>query len=56
MVRITVTTADGEERDEDWGSVERFLAWARSEGHHGAWSAYEPDDDGEWTLVARGRI
>jgi hypothetical protein len=56
MVRITVTSADGEERDEDWASVERFLAWARAEGLRGAWSAYEPDGDGEWLLVARGRI
>jgi hypothetical protein len=56
MVRITVTSTDGEERDEDWASVERFLAWARAEGLRGAWSAYEPDGDGEWLLVARGRI
>ena len=52
---IAWTTADGEEHEERWASVERFLVWARSEGLRAAWSAYRQDEDGEWLLDGSGR-
>lgn len=55
-VRIAITTVDGEERDEDWASVERFRSWAVAEGLSLEFVAYEEDADGEWVVVAKGRV
>jgi hypothetical protein len=55
-VRIAITTGDGEERDEDWPSVERFRSWAAAEGLTLDFVAYEEDADGEWVVVAKGRV
>lgn len=55
-VRIAFTSADGEEREEDWPSVERFRSWAVAERLDGSFTAYEADDDGEWVISERGRI
>lgn len=54
-VRIAFTSADGEEREEEWPSIERFRSWAVSEGLVISFSAYE-EDDGEWVLVEKGRV
>jgi hypothetical protein len=55
-VLISWTSADGEERDERWASVERFRAWAAAEGLRGTWRAYREADDGEWELTDEGRL
>ncbi len=55
-VMIAWRTGDGEERDERWPSLDRFLAWARADAVRCTWTCYEPDEDGEWVLIARGRI
>lgn len=55
-VRIAFTSADGEEREEDWASVERFRSWAVAERLDVRFTAYEADDDGEWVVVAKGRV
>ncbi len=55
-VRIAFTSADGEEREEDWPSVERFRSWAVGERLDLRFTAYEADEDGEWVVVAKGRI
>ena len=55
-VLITYLTADGEERDERWPSVERFRTWALASHLRCAWSAYAEDDEGEPVLIDRGRI
>lgn len=54
-VMISFLSADGEEREERWPSVERFRTWAAAERMHGTWRAYSEDDDGEWVQVAEGR-
>ncbi len=53
---VSWTTADGEEREEQWPSVERFRAWAQAEGVTCAWRAYAEAEDGEWELTDEGRI
>jgi hypothetical protein len=55
-VNITFTSADGEEREESWPSVERFRAWAQVQGTAYSYTAYAEDDDGEWVLIDRGQI
>lgn len=55
-VRIAWITADGEEREECWPSIERFRAWALGEGMRCTWRAYRDDGDGEWELADQGRI
>lgn len=61
-VRITWRSADGEEREELWPSVERFRLWARAQGLRCAWTAYcQPpdatgDDDDEWLVLDLGHI
>jgi hypothetical protein len=54
-VRIAFTSADGEEREEEWSSVERFRSWAVAERLDLSFTAYE-EDDGEWVVVAKGRV
>jgi hypothetical protein len=54
-VRIAYTSADGEEREEEWPSVERFRSWAVSERLAVTFTAYE-EDDGEWVVVSKGRV
>jgi hypothetical protein len=50
-------SADGEEREEAWPSIEAFLMWARAEGLRAAWRAYgEPDADGERPMLDEGRV
>ncbi len=55
-VRIAFSSRDGEEREEEWASVERFRSWAVAERLDGSFTAYEADDDGEWVVIAKGRI
>jgi hypothetical protein len=55
-VMIAFTSADGEEREERWESVERFRSWAVAERQVGTFTAYEQDEDGEWVVAGRGRI
>lgn len=55
-VRIAFTSADGEEREEEWPSVERFRSWAVGERLDLSFTAYEADEDGEWVVVAKGRV
>jgi len=55
-IRIAWISADGEEREEAWPSVERFRSWAIGEGIACDWRAYEEDDEGEWVLVDEGRV
>ncbi len=52
---IAFTSADGEEREEEWPSIERFRLWAIAERLACSFTAYE-DDDGEWVVVEKGRI
>lgn len=53
---ITWTSADGEEHDERWPSVDAFLAWAKGEQLQGDWRSYEEDEDGDFILTAKGTI
>jgi hypothetical protein len=55
-VRIAFTTADGEEREEEWASVERFRSWAVAERLDLSFTAYEADADDEWVVVVKGRV
>jgi hypothetical protein len=55
-VQISFTSADGEEREERWPSVEGFRLWALAQGLACTWSAYEEDADGEWAVVDSGRV
>jgi len=55
-VRISFTTSDGECRDEDWPSVERFRSWAVAEELSLSFTAYAEDSDGEWLVIAKGRV
>lgn len=55
-IRIAFTSADGEEREEEWPSVERFRSWAVSERLEVNFTAYQEDADGEWIIVAKGRV
>ncbi len=57
-IRIAWISADGEECEEVWPSIERFRAWAQGEGLHCTWRAYEADADadGEWLLIDEGRV
>lgn len=54
-LRITFITADGDEGEETWPSVERFRSWAISEELELTFTAYEEDGD-EWVVVAKGRV
>jgi hypothetical protein len=53
---IEYRLSSGEERSEDWPSVERFRAWAQAEGLRCTWTAYRPDDEGELVVEDKGRI
>ena len=55
-IRITYNTADGEERDEEWQSIERFRSWALAEGMTVSFNAYQENEDGEWMVVSKGRL
>lgn len=55
-VRVAFTSSDGEEHEEEWPSIERFRLWAVAEGLELAFTAYEADEDGEWVVVAKGRV
>jgi hypothetical protein len=55
-VMIAFTSADGEEREEEWPSVERFRLWAIGERLACTFTAYEADDDGEWVVTDKGRV
>ena len=55
-VNITFISADGEEREESWPSVESFRAWAAIQGMAFSYTAYAEDDDGEWVVIDRGRV
>lgn len=53
---IVFTTADGEEREERWSSVEAFRRWALTEGLRVTWRAFQEDLDGDWTLMDEGAV
>ena len=53
---IAFTTADGEEREERWASVEAFRNWAVAQEANCAFTAYREDEDGEWEVVEKGRV
>ena len=55
-IRIAWISADGQECEEAWPSVERFRAWAQAEGLRCTWTAYRPDDEGELVVEDKGRI
>jgi hypothetical protein len=55
-VLITWATADGEEREERWPTVERFRSWAQAQGHAVRYTAYAEDEDGDWAVVDKGRL
>lgn len=55
-VLVTVTMADGEEREERWPSLAAFHAWALGEDARCTYTAYRADEDGEWLLIERGRL
>jgi hypothetical protein len=55
-VQVSYTSADGEEREETWPSVESFRAWAVIQGMAFTYTAYAEDDDGEWVVIDRGRV
>jgi hypothetical protein len=55
-VNISYTSADGEEHEESWPSVERFRAWAAIQGTACTYTAYAEDEDGEWVMIDRGRV
>lgn len=59
-VLISWRTADGEEREEHWPSVERFRLWARTQGLRCSWTAYcQPpvgDDEDEWVVIDLGTL
>ena len=60
-VLISWRTADGEEREERWPSVERFRLWARAQGLHCSWTAYcQPpetdDEEEEWVVIDLGTL
>ncbi len=63
-VLISWRTADGEEHDERWTSVERFRTWALAHGLRCSWTAYcQPaaaddtdDDDDEWVIIDLGSL
>lgn len=56
VLRIVWTGDDGGEHEEEWPSLERFRTWALAERIRCSWSAYELAPDGEWELVAEGRL
>ena len=54
---ICWTSADGEEHDEEWESIDAFRCWAVSEGIRCRYRVYEHDDeDDEAVLVDSGRV
>lgn len=55
-VMIGFLTADGEERDERWPSLDAFRNWAVGEDLHGIYTVYEEDEDGDWIPTMRGRV
>jgi hypothetical protein len=55
-VMIAYTSADGEEREEQWPSIERFRNWAIAERLACSFTAYEADEDGEWVVIDKGRV
>ena len=55
-ILIVWTTADGEEREEHWPSVERFRAWVQAERLRCTYRAFTAAADGEWDLIDEGRI
>ena len=55
-ILIAWTTADGEEREEHWPSIERFRAWALAERLRCTYRAFKAADDGEWELVDEGDV
>ena len=54
-VLISYATVDGEEREERWPSVERFLGWARMQSAPLRFTAYSEDEEGEWVVIDQGR-
>ncbi|MBA2481412.1 MAG: hypothetical protein H0V44_12180 [Planctomycetes bacterium] len=55
MFMIHFVSADGEEREERWASLESFRSWALTQGTTYRYTAYREDEDGEWEVVEKGR-
>lgn len=53
---IRFLTPDGEEREEEWPSLDAFRSWAIGEGRRLAWTAYQADEDGDWVVVGKGTV
>jgi len=54
---ISFISADGEEREERWPSVEAFRNWAIGQGGDYRYTAYRRDEDeDEWLVVDQGRV
>jgi hypothetical protein len=51
---IHFTSADGEEREERWASIESFRSWAVTQGQRYRFTAYQEDEEGEWVVVEKG--
>ncbi len=52
---IHFISSDGEEREERWASLEGFRSWAVSQSSVYRYTAYQEDEDGEWSVVEKGR-
>lgn len=55
-VRIAYILPNGEEREEPWPSVAAFRAWATTRNQRLRYTAYQEDEDGEWTVLEKGRV
>ncbi|MFW5829033.1 MAG: hypothetical protein ACOCXA_02120 [Planctomycetota bacterium] len=55
-VMIHFCSVAGEERDEQWESLDAFRNWAIGVEWRGFYQVYESDEDGDWIPVLRGRI
>jgi hypothetical protein len=51
---IMFTSPDGEEREEEWDSVEAFRSWAIAHEAIYAFTVYREDEDGEWIVIEKG--
>jgi len=49
-------TADGEEHQERWPTIDAFLSWAAAEGCEGRYTAYREDEDGDLVVIEKGRL
>ena len=55
-VVVVWRSADGEEHEERWSTVEAFRLWAMAEGIRASFTAYEADEDGDLVIIAKGEV